>query len=258
MNALRKLQHEFQNYLLDDSRLDIAERIVSTPERSARQRMLFYGNAYRMRLKEALGTDYERLHAYLGDELFESLIQQYIDHYPSRHPSLRNFGAHMVDLVSTLEPFNKWPEVEEITRIEQAFGNSFDAADHELITLQQLADLPPAAWTLLTLKFHDSVQLLSQRYNSFQIWQALSCEQTPPAKVDDNSSWLLWRQDLVSRYRSLQSAELAALNVAISSGSFVAVCETLIDYFSEQEVPQRAISYLQQWTHDQMVSALGY
>ena len=86
MDALRKLQHEFLVYLLDDAELDIVERIESTPRRSAEQRMVFYGNAYSLRLKEALTTDYDRLHSYLGDELFDSLMSHYIESYPSHHP----------------------------------------------------------------------------------------------------------------------------------------------------------------------------
>jgi len=121
MSALRKLQHEFLDYLLDETVVDIVERIESTPGRSAVQRMALYGDAYGLRLKEALSTDYERLHSYLGDDLFETLMQQYIESYPSQHPSLRYFGRHMVELVENLEPFKALAEVTEITRIEQAF-----------------------------------------------------------------------------------------------------------------------------------------
>ena len=257
MDALRKLQHEFLDYLLDDAELDIVERIESTPRRSAEQRMVFYGNAYVLRLKEALSTDYERLHSYLGDELFESLMLHYIERYPSHHPSLRYFGQHMVELVESLEPFKQLAEVGEITRIEQAFANSFDAADCQCVSLDQLAQLEPAAWATLTLRFHGAVQLLPQQYNSFQIWRALSNEQTPPQKAADETSWLIWRQDLVSRYRALQKAELAALTVAISGGSFADVCAVLLEHCSEQETPLKAVGYLQQWINDQMVCELN-
>lgn len=258
MASLHNLQQNFMGYLLGGSASRIVENIVSTPQRSASQRMQFYGNAYRLRLKEALSTDYERLHAYLGDELFENLMDRYIDLYPSSHPSLRYFGAHMVELVSTAEPFIQWPEVTEIARIEQAFNNSFDASNTEIITLQQLQSLAPEAWTTFSLTFHDSVQLLPQQANSFQIWQALSEQHTPPEKTDDHSTWLIWRQDLVSRYRSLQQPELSALQTALCGGSFVDICEVLMTFYNEQETPQQAIGLLQQWIHDQMVCELSY
>ena len=257
MHALRKLQHEFLGYLLDDSAVGIVERIESTPRRSAEQRMSFYGNAYSLRLKEALTTDYERLHSYLGDELFETLMQHYIESYPSHHPSLRYFGQHMVELVEQQEPFKQLPEVAEITRIELAFGNSFDAADCQCVSLQQLAQLDPEKWADLTLRFHDAVQLLPQQYNSFQIWKALNNKETPPQKTADETTWLIWRQDLVSNYRALDNAELAALTIAMSAGSFADLCEGLLEHFSEQETPQQAVAYLQRWINDQMVCELN-
>jgi len=188
MTALRNLQHEFLGYLLDRSAAEIIGRIESTPRRSAEQRMVLYGNAYTLRLKEVLSTDYDRLYSYLGDELFETLMDRYIENYPSHHPSLRYFGRHMVELVERLEPFCHLPEVAEIARIEKAFGDSFDAADCESTTLDQLARLDPETWATLKLGFHDAVQLLPQHYNSFQIWQALSDGETPPRKTVDEAT----------------------------------------------------------------------
>lgn len=256
MNSLHKLQHEFLDYLLDDAEQDIVERMVSTPQRPAAKRMQFYANAYRVRLQEALSTDYERLHAYLGDERFESLMQQYIERYPSQYPSLRDFGAHMVELLSTLEPFNQWPEVGEIARIEQVFNTSFDAADGPAYSQEQLMALEPEAWARFTLRFNDSVQLVPQTFNSFQIWQALSNDEVPPARQPDPATWLVWRQDLVSRYRSLESAERAAIKTALAGGSFADICETLMQYCGEEKTPQQAVGYLQQWINDRMVSEL--
>lgn len=253
MNTLRKLQHEFLGYLLDDSVDGIVERIESSPQRSAEQRMTYYGNAYNMRLKEALSTDYERLHSYLGDDLFDTLMQHYIENYPSHHPNLRYFGQHMVELVERLEPFNSLTEVAEIARIEQAFANSFDAADCQCVSLDQLAQLDPSAWATLTLRFHHAIQILPQQYNSFQIWRALANEETPPEKISDDTSWLIWRQDLVSRYRAVEHAERTALTTAMSAGSFADMCEALLEHFSEQETPQKAVGYLQQWINDQMI-----
>lgn len=256
MHALRKLQQQFLGRLLHDADLDILERIESTPQRSAKQRMQLYANAYRLRLKEALSTDYERLHSYLGDELFETLMNEYIDRYPSRQTSLRYFGQHMVALVQSLEPFCNLLEVAELTQIEQAFAHSFDAADCQSVSLQQLAQLQPEAWASLTLRFHDAVQLLPQQYNSFQIWQALSNGHTPPQKMVDETTWLIWRQERVSRYRALEKAELTALTTAQSVGSFADLCVALMDHYSDQETPLRAAGYLQQWINDQMVCEL--
>lgn len=253
MDALRKLQQNFLGYLLDDGVVDIVRQIESTPRRSAVQRMALYGNAYVLRLKEALRSDYERLHGYLGDELFDMLIQQYIARYPSHYPSLRDFGQYLPVLTEQLAPFNEHPEVTELAHIELAFINSFDAADDECMTVAQLASLDPSAWATLSLRFHAAVQLLPLRYNSFPIWRALANEETPPEKIASDTTWLIWRENLVSRYRALEPAEHAALNVAMSGGDFAQVCTTLLEFFAEDETPLKAVCYLKQWVHDKMI-----
>ena len=257
MNALRNLQQEFLSYLLNESSVGVIDRIESNSQCKAEGRMTLYSNAYVLRLKEALSTDYERLHIYLGDELFENLQQNYITTYPSHNPSLRYFGQYMVDLVEQLEPFSQLPEVAEITRIEKAFLESFDAADEQYVELGHLVKIEPDAWPALTLRFHDSLQLLPQHHNSFQIWKALADEQTPPQKTDSETTWIIWRQDLVSRYRALEAAELTALKIVIYGGDFAEVCEGLLKHFSETETPQKAVMFLQQWINDQMVCELN-
>ncbi len=257
MNALRNLQQEFLSYLLDETSVDIIERIESNSQCMADDRMALYGNAYVLRLKEALSTDYERLHSYLGDELFENLLQNYITNYPSHHPSLRYFGQHMVDIVEQIEPYNQFPEIAEIARIEKTFLDSFDAADEQCVTLDDLAKIQPEAWPALTLRFHGSVQLLPQHHNSFQMWKALADEQTPPQKTDSGATWIIWRQDLVSRYRALDEAELIALKVVRTGGNFAEVCTALLKFFTEQETPSKAVGYLQLWINCQMVYELN-
>jgi hypothetical protein len=189
--------------------------------------------------------------------LFDSLQENYITNYPSHHPSLRYFGQHMVDIVEQIEPFSQFLEIAEITRIEKAFLESFDAADEQCVALDNLAKIKPETWPTLTLRFHGSVQLLSQKYNSFQIWKALADEQTPPQRIDSDETWIIWRQDFVSRYRGLGEAELVALNVVTSGGNFAEVCTALLQFFTEQETPSKAVEYLQQWINYQMVSELN-
>ena len=147
--------------------------------------------------------------------------------------------------------------VAEIARIEQAFGDSFDAADCQCASLDQLAQLDPEAWATLTLRFHGAVKLLPQHYNSFQIWRALSNEETPPQKTADDTSWVIWRKDLVSQYRALEHPERTALTIALSGGSFAEICAALLEHFNEQETPQQAVGYLQRWINDQMVCELN-
>ena len=77
------------------------------------------------------------------------------------------------------------------------------------------------------MRFHDTAQLLLQHCNSFQIWRALANEETPPQKINSDSVWLIWRQDLVSLYRALENDECEALTIVMSGGNFADVCIAL-------------------------------
>ncbi|MEZ5585494.1 MAG: DNA-binding domain-containing protein [Sedimenticolaceae bacterium] len=257
MQALRNMQQRFLGHLLGQGG-EAIDFIQSSPQASAQQRLDIYATGYRLRLKEALQTDYEKLHAYLGDALFDRLMDAYIDRYPSQATSLRDYSRHMDGLLKSLPPYCDVPVLVEIERIERAFNHSFDAADSEPLRIDALADVPPANWPTMCLGFHASLCLLSNRYNSFPIWQALSNDQVPPEVVDDPVSWLVWRKDLISRYRALSEAEACALRTAISGGNFGELCEGLLAYHAAEDVPQQAVIMLQTWIAEKMVNAIEH
>ena len=254
---LKQLQHQFMSYLLGQQK-DIINNIQSTPMRSAEGRMDIYANAYRMRLKEAMTTDFEKLHTYLGDQQFDMLMDHYIDVYPSHTTSLRYFSNHVPDLLGK-PPFDELPVLKEIAVIERAFADSFDAKDAQFASLEQLAAIDPNLWAYLQLEMQTSLQILPFSYNTFAIWKALSDEETPPdvEKMETDSLWVLWRKsDLISHYRHLSAAEASALRATQQGASFADICECLLDFFSEEETPVQAVTMLQSWIQEEMVSGL--
>lgn len=259
MSDLQKLQHGFIDYLVG-SETDIARHIQPNSALSAKERLNIYAYAYKARLKEAITTDYEILHSYLGDEQFEQLLQHYISKHPSQETNLRYYSTKMASFLRTEVPFNNLPILSEIAQIEAAFTNSFDAKDGEPTTLKQLSSLPPAAWENLKFIFHPAVQILTLEFNSFETWKALTDEKQPPTSKQFNSpnAWLLWRDiELITHYRPLPASEHAALKLALQEESFPTICESLLEYFSEDEVPIKAISYLQVWVHEGFITTLN-
>ena len=257
MHALREMQQSFLDYLLGRGDQGLGH-VQSTPEASARQRLGVYATGYRLRLREALETDYERLHVYLGDALFERLADAYIDRFESHSSSLRDYSRHMGELLQTLAPYCDLPVVQEIERIERAFNHSFDAADSAPLAPDALARVPAEGWPSMRLGFHASLKLLSNAYNSFPIWRALSNGQVPPEVEHEAATWLVWRKGLVSRYRCLSGAEACALQTAVSGADFSTLCEALLAHHAAEAVPQQAVMLLQTWIAEEMVNAIHY
>lgn|GEM_PF-1668389 len=179
MNDLRDLQQNFMHYLLRKPS-DMVEHIESTPVMSESDRLDIYGSAYNLRLKEAITTDYDKLHGYLGDEQFDQLMDCYIEKYPSHTTNLRYFSINMSDLLQEQAPFNQFPVLAELARIEFSFANSFDAENTYITTINDLAVIDPEQWATLQFEFQKSVALLTINTNSFAIWKALANEETPP------------------------------------------------------------------------------
>jgi Putative DNA-binding domain len=257
---LHDLQQNFMNYVLGEDS-DMVEKIESTPALSAKGRLDIYATAYKLRLKEAITTDYDKLHSYLGDEQFDIVMERYIEKYPSHITNLRYYSISMTELLRDEAPFNQVPALAELATIEAAFADSFDAEDHRFVTINDLAELAAEAWVSLQLDFQKSVQILPMEYNSFTIWKALSAEKQPPeiSKSKQAVMWVLWRRaDLVSHYRALEEAEYAALELAIKGENFAVICERLLAFFSEEETPIKAVGFLESWIQEEMLAELKY
>lgn len=250
------MQQDFLNYLLEKES-SIESNIISDAQASAKQRLNFYANAYKLRLKEAIETDYEQLHAYLGDELFDRLMEEYISLNPSHQYNLRHYSTKIPSLLAENEPWSQIPELVEIAKIEKAFCDSFDAEDCDIASVNHLSQIDPKSWPTLKIRFHDSMKLLKMNFNSFPIWQALSDEQTPPPAKEEPGSWIIWRKDLVSSYCSLTKAEVTAIETMMSGGDFSTLCEALLDYYDEESTPQQAVALLQEWLSNEMVCELN-
>jgi len=257
MSVLREMQQQFLSYLLEKPSL-IIDSVVEDGKISAEHRLNFYANGYKLRLKEAIETDYEKLHAYLGDELFDQLMEQYIKNYPSHHPSLRYYSWAMPELLASTDQWKQTPELSELALIEKTLCDSFDSLDCNAVSIQELAQLARENWPTLKMKFHDSVEILDLNTNSFQIWKALAEDKIPPKVLVDPTHWLIWRSELISKYSALSAAEYCALQIMRSDGDFSALCEGLLDFYDAEETPQQAVALLKEWLSNNMVAQLVY
>lgn len=260
MMDLKAIQQQFMAHLLGQSSA-VEQLIQSTEMMSAHDRLHIYANAYRMRLKEALQTDFEKLHAYLGDVQFNALMERYIESYPSHTTSLRYFSTALPDLLEQQAPYKQFPEIIELAKIEQAFATSFDADTADYLMLEAFSEVPEPAWPELRLQVQPSLQLLDCYSNAFALWKALSAEEDPPAKVisKEPEHWVIWRRsDLITHYRPLQLGEDVALAAVINGATFSSVCESLLAFYSEQETPMKAVAFLQAWVQEEMLTGLSY
>ena len=256
-DELRRLQQRFQDYLIGKSE-DFEQDIVSTDDAKAEHRLGAYYNAYRIRLIDCLKTDFSGLHKELGDEGFETMALEYLKLYPSEHPSVRWVGRHMVEFLQ----HSGQPEAEffaELANFEWTQGLCFDAADNPcLFTLEDMAQIDPAAWPGLTFQFSPSLRWLDLVWNAPPYWAALDNEEDLPEKQrsDYPIRWLMWRKDLSPNWRSLDVAEAWAIEAAANGANFAELCEGLLEWVGEEAVAITAAGFLKQWIHDEIIVSI--
>ena len=256
MNPLHQLQVSFKDCMLSNT-LDMQGQIVSNHKASAEERVHVYVEGYRLRLLEVLQDNFNGLREFLGDEQFDVLGRTYIDAHPSTHPSVRWFSQHLPMFLRDTEPYSNHPILAEMAAFEWAQGRAFDAADAEPLGLQALATVPPESWAQVKFSLHPSLQRLELHWNAPKIWQAIDAEEDVPEPASDESvSWLLWRQDLTTRWRSLGADETWMLDAASQGASFGELCEGLCQWHAPEAVAMQAASYLKLWLTDGLITAI--
>lgn len=286
MSTLAHLQSEFQSFLLDGNER-MLNRVAGTAKVSAEQRLAIYYDAYRLRLLEALTSNYPVLRAWIGDDEFEKAGIAYLAAHPSRHFSIRWFGHHLPEFLGATESWRDSPFLAEMASLEWTLSEIFDAEDSAVMSVEDMAHIPVKAWPDMRLHFHPAVRRLDLRWNVPLIWKAInqnldverntvSCRgetsATPsagnarhaeaqhdipaPEAGEHPQAWLVWRQDLKTWFRSLSVDEAWALDAARGGESFAAICEGLCEWIDAQNVALHAAGLMKQWITDGIVSEI--
>jgi hypothetical protein len=222
----------------------------------AAPRLQVYRNAYRVRLVEALRSNYPVLQRVLGDDDFAALGLAYLADHPSRVPSIRWFGDQLcawLDARLGADPDAlPHPALADLARMEWAVCSSFDAADAEPVAHAALAALAPAHWPSLRFAPHPSVRVLRLDWAVEPLWRTLTDDEDAATEPPDAAAHelLVWRHGLDSRFRSLAPDETWALTACLGGMRFDALCER-VGETSEVEaadaVAGRVVAWLSQW-----------
>ena len=249
MSALAELQRQFQECILDEDPA-ILGALESGFGIDAATRVDVYSQAYRLRLTEALASNFPRLHDWVGPQRFFAICGRYIATHPSHFRSIRWVGAELAACLELSCPEEPW--LSDLAQWEWALAAAFDAA---ALGESDLAILAPENWPSLRFEFHPSARILRLATNAPALFKALLDDEAAPvpSTLHAPRAWLLWRQALTTRYRSLDHAEDAALAAALSGASFEDVCDALCGKLAHEEVPLRAAGLLKAWIADGLI-----
>jgi hypothetical protein len=248
MSGLKALQESFQRGVLagDDA---ILSEINDSAKESRDIRFGVYRNAYVLRFIEVLSSDYEQLHAYVGDAGFAKLARAYIAAHPSDRRNARDFGRNMPRFLGHANPYAKHSELAEIAGLEKALGDAFDGPDAEPLSLERLAATAPEDWPRLVFVPHPTAIRLTFTTNTADLWSALHGETPPPKprRLEQRQPVIIWRQDLMARFRPLPPEEAMMWDEAAKGVAFGVLCEMVATFAGTDGAELRAASYLRGW-----------
>jgi len=259
MKGLLNLQKEFQNYVF--KRGERMEReVVGTRRASAKTRLGIYSGAYRLRLLEALDTDYPALRALAGDDEFEKLGYDYIESHPSPYYNMRWYGGELAEFLKITPPYNKHPALSEMAAFEWIMALAFDAPDDPVVTVEDMAKIPAVAWPALVFAPHASLQRLNLEWNVPVFWKAVDKKDQHelPLKNEYPVAWVLWRRGLNTYFRSISVQEAWALDAMRSGNTFAEICSGLCEWIDELQVAQYAAGMLKSWIAEGMITKVSF
>jgi hypothetical protein len=200
-------------------------------------RVGIYRGMYWARQIEALGEDFPRLRAALGEQAFAATARAYLERHPSRAPRIEELGRDLAGFLA---------EDPEVSRRPLAALAAFEWAGSEAL----LAPDPPAVIHALggeaggigalCLRFVPALRLLDLPEDPLV--------EPPRAR----GRFAIWRQGFHVHHRALDDDELGAALDAQAGAPLAAVCAR---FDGAPDPALRAASVLRRWLRDGWIAA---
>ncbi|MGH8175819.1 MAG: HvfC/BufC family peptide modification chaperone, partial [Steroidobacter sp.] len=189
MIPLVQLQRQFQQHLLAADPA-IAGSINESEQIPATVRLAIYSEAYRLRLMDALASNFPRLQQLLGQTEFAAIACTYIDSHPSTFRSIRWFGAALPACLEISHAERPW--LADLASWEWRIATAFDASDMASIGPEALGQVPPDRWPGLQFEFHRSLQRVLVKTNAPALFKALGDDHPSPQPqvLEREQPWL--------------------------------------------------------------------
>lgn len=221
--------------------------------RHAKAGMRIYRNTYRAQLAACLEDSFLHTRSWIGGEAFHAAIVRHVRRVPPSSWTLDAYARDFPDTLDALYPDD--PEVAELAMLERAIGEVFIGPDAEAVSADMLASTD---WDHAVLRFTPALDLSEAKTNAAAIWSALAAGETPPPVelLSETATTLIWRQNFVSRFRTIDASEARALLLARAGTPFPRLCAALVETFGEERGICLAGEYLGRWLADGLVTQI--
>ena len=241
----------------------VVESFIAPNSRlTAFERLEIYNRQYWFRVLGALAEDFPALRSVVGSRRFEALSIAYLTAHPSRSFTLRNLGSKLGEWLEAHPEYagRRHRLALDVVRIEWAFVEAFDLAEHAPLTLEQIATLDGGSrlalqphLRLIALDYPADDLVLGLHGGEKRKWSEAGVEHEggdePPLELPRlrrRPTWLAaHRLDLSVYYKRLRREEFLTLR-AIGDG--LPLAEALAAGFADSRIPEsRRAAHVRAW-----------
>lgn len=243
-SSLIELQRQFHDAITGEQLSDAALDVVRDDGIDRRRRLEVYVNAYRIRLVDAIASEYPKVEAALGRAAFVELCRRYLLAHPTSRPSLRDAAQHLPAFLAR-GGFPQGPSyLADLAALERARTNAFDGADADPLRRDDLAHVAAEEVAFLQLPLVPTAALLDMASIADEVWAAIEAEVSPPVQSSAIAlarTILIWRRDITVIHRTLAIDEAEVLRALAAGATFAEACEVLAQH---DNPPQRALEII--------------
>jgi hypothetical protein len=226
---------------------------AGTAELPAADRLAIYAGMFLSRQVEALRQELPRLAAFLGEERFGGLCQDYLRQHPSEHHDIGQLGRHLAAFLRR-HPDPSRPDLADLAELELARDAVFLEAPAAAVGPEALAALPEGSFLEARLRFVPALRLLAQDHDVAALWRSLERGEEPGPPKAGPAAVAVWRTGFDVFHAALDPAEAAALASALAGEPLSRVCAA----FGEGEsAAAAAFAALSSWLEEGWVAGVG-
>lgn len=252
--TLKTLQSEFQSLLLKPECLAADWVSESVQGMSSQARLNIYHNAYRLRLVDVLFDTFEHTSIYLGDDWFRQLATHYVETHTSTHTNIGDYGKYFPRFIAQKHASDL--EIYELAEMDWVLRRAFDGQDSESMNVAELQSLAENQENNeLSLQAVPTACIITQRYNSLDIWQALDRDARPPQAKNLNNPLdvLVWRKGHSPHFRSLSPLEKTAIDCLLRGATINEIGKDLEEHHSGHDMAEAFGVMLRRWMEDELI-----
>lgn len=227
--------------------------VLPHPRLSAAAQIAIYQEAYHLRLRAAVTTDYPALEHFLGAETLNTLAADYVRATPSRSYNLDFYSIGFGDFLAARMVGTP---AAALAALESALTAAFQNQDAPPLTIADVAALSPEQLGISRFQFQQSMRLLAAAYDVEDYFSAWKQGNAPHGIAETPLFLLLYRQQNAVQRVRLTAPEYTMLSALKSGADFnIALVETQGKTgITQGELSAQIGAWLSSWLHRGLIS----